>query len=383
MEDLPKDPKTAELPMHQECSMKALVKILCVFGLTVFCGACGGGSGGGGTTTAATVPPAPPAIPDPVSDANYTVFQLDVLPGHSRAQANDINDNGQIVGFSAAPLQTAVLWTVDATGAITLQSLGMLIGGTFSIAYGINNLGQVVGFADGASGTRRPFIWTANDGMRDLGVPVGLVGGWAYRINDAGQVVGIFTPSQTDTSFESTFGIWIVDESGATTEERNLGNLGGKNAIAFDNNVHGNVAGDIFFELTGSGTNQTGFFWSEAGGVIEIGTEEALGINDFDEVVGVLSTSGDDGYVWTAAGGLTEILGGVASAINNSGQVTGRPNAGGPAWIWENGERKLLPMHENRDFGWGLSINEAGWIVGWSTDVGGNEYANLWIPVQP
>ena len=357
--------------------MKSLNNVIVLAAWAILIAACGGG---GGDTSPVSFAPSPPSSPDPVSANGYTVLQLDLPAGHSRAHANDINDNGQIVGWSSAQEQTAVLWTVDAAGAITVQSLGTLSGGTFSIAYGINNLGQVVGFADGASGTRRPFIWTANDGMRDLGVPVGLVGGGAYRINDAGQVVGVFTPSQTDTSFESTFGIWIVDESGATTEERNLGNLGGKNAIAFDNNVHGNVAGDIFFEPTGGGTNQTGFFWSEAGGVVEIGTEEALGINDFDEVVGVRSTSGNDAYVWSVAGGLIEIPGGIASAINNSSQVTGRPNSLGPAWIWENGDVTSLPMHQNRDFGWGLSINEAGWIVGWSTDVDGNEYANLWMP---
>jgi len=343
---------------------------------------CGGGDVNPGNFSGGGMPLPPP--PPPPSVADYTVLDLDPLPGDLRAQANDINDMGQIVGWSSGQEQTAVLWTIDAAGAVTVQDLGTLAGGTFSIAFGINNLGQIVGFADGALGIRRPFIWTANNGMRDLGVPVGLVGGFARRINDAGQVVGSFITSQTNTTLQETFGIWIVDNSGATTEERNLGNLGGKTAIGFDNNVRGNVAGDIFFELTGSGSNQTGFFWSEAGGVIEIGTEEALGINDNDEVVGVRLSSGNDAYVWTAAGGLTEISGGIASTINNSGQVTGRPNAGGPAFIWENGEVKLLPMPENRDFSWGLSINEAGWIVGWSeSDVDGLPHANLWMPVQP
>ena len=354
--------------------MKAFARFLYVLSLTAFCSACGGGygGGGGGTATANTTPPL--ATPG----ADYTVLQLGALPGHSRAQANRINDNGQIVGWSGVPTsQIAALWTVDAAGAVTVQDLGTLPGGTFSIAHGINNLGQVVGLTDGVSGSRRPFIWTANDGMRDLGVPVGLVGGWAVSINDAGQVVGVFFPNEEGGG---TFGIWSVDADGIVLDERNLGNLGGESVIAFDNNVHGNVAGDIFFGATGGGTNQTGFFWSEAGGVVEIDTEEALGINDFDQVVGVRLSSGNNAYVWSAAAGLTEIPGGIASAINNSGQVTGRPNAGGSAFLWEDGELKTLPMPENRDFSWGLSINEAGWIVGWSTDVDEIDYANLWMP---
>ncbi len=356
--------------------MKAFARFLYVLSLAAICVACGGGSDGGGTTTFSSAPP-----PTPLPVADFTVLQLDPLPGHRRANANDINDNGQIVGWSGAQNQTAVLWTIDGAGVVTVQDLGTLPGGTFSIAYGINNLGQIVGLTDGALGSRRPFIWTANNGMRDLGVPVGLVGGFARRINDAGQVVGSFITSQTSTTFQETFGIWIVDNSGATIDERNIGNLGGNTAIAFDNNVHGNVAGDIFFGNTGGGTNQTGFFWSENDGVVEIDVEEALGINDNDEVVGVRLSSGDDAYVWSAAAGLTGISGGIASAINNSRQVTGRPNSGGPAFLWEDGDVKVLPMPENRDFSWGLSINEAGWIVGWSeSDVDGIPHANLWIP---
>ena len=360
--------------------MKAFARYLCVLSLTAFFVACGGYGGDATTAVSATAPP--PSTPPPPTPptADYAVLELDPLPGDVRAQAHDINENGHIVGFSGSANETAVLWTIDAAGVVTVQDLGLLTGGTRSKAFGINNLGQIVGLADGALGTLRPFIWTANNGMRDLGVPVGLVGGIPRSINDAGQVVGSFIISQTNNTFEETFGIWIVDNSGATIDERNIGNLGGKTAIAFDNNVHGNVAGDIFFDLTGSGSNQTGFFWSEAGGVIEIDTEEALGINDNDEVVGVRLTSGNDAYVWSAAGGLSEISGGIASAINNSRQVTGRPNSAGAAFIWDDGDLKFLPLPENRDFAWAQSISEAGWIAGWTTNVGGNEFATLWMP---
>jgi len=224
--------------------MKAFARFLCVLSITAFCVACDGGSGGGGTTTVSTPPP-------PVAD--YAVLQLDPLPGHQHANANDINDNGQIVGFSSAQNQTAVLWTIDGAGVvITVQDLGTLPSGTNSIAYGINNLGQIVGSSRGAPGSARPFIWTAADGMRDLGVPTGVVGGTAFSINDTGQVVGTLSTNE--------IAIWTVDADGNVLDERNLGNLGGERAIAFDNNVHDNVVGDIFFAGGGSGTNQTGFF---------------------------------------------------------------------------------------------------------------------------
>ncbi len=367
--------------------MKASARFLYVLSLAAFCVACGGGSSGGGgavETVGEVPPPDLPPPPGPLSDGDYTVIQLDLLPGHRRANANDINDNGQIVGWSGAENQTAVLWTIDGAGVATVQDLGTLPGGTFSIAFGINNLGQIVGSTDGALGSRRPFIWTADDGMRDLGVPVGLVGGSAQSINDAGQVVGAFITSEANTGFSErgTFGIWIVDATGATTDEQNFGTLGGTGAVAYDNNIHGNIAGDIWF-----GGSQTGFFWSEQGGVVEINnTNEALGINDNDTSVGVGANHNNEGYVWSTSAGLVEVPEGILMEINNAGQAVGRADVDSTlqqAFIWENGEVKLLPMHENRDFSWAMSINEAGWVVGWSTDVPGNEFANLWIPDQP
>jgi len=354
--------------------MKSFARKFYVLSLTATFVACGGGSGGAGTNTV--------SADDPRIANDYTVFQLDPLPGHFRSTAHDINDKGQIVGWSGDLSQTAVLWTIDDAGTITINDLGTLPGGTFSIAYGINNLGQVVGLTNGASGRWRPFIWTADNGMRDLGVPEGVVGGSAHSVNDAGQVVGAFvtTGANIPLADRGTFALWTVDASGATIDVRDFGNLGGKAAVAWNNNNHGNVVGDIWF----AGENgQTGFFWSEEGGVIEINnTNEALGINDNDEVVGLQLSNGTGGYVWTASGGMIEIPDGVSMRINNSSQAAGRANAGlsnqPQAYVWDDGQLKLLPMHENAVSSWAFSINEAGSIVGWST-VDDIAYANYWM----
>jgi probable HAF family extracellular repeat protein len=339
-------------------------------------------SNGSGTISNANVTTVQVNCLLPVPAADYTVLQLDPLPGDQRANAEDINDLGQIVGWSGGGTtgQTAVLWSVDQAGVVTVKSLGKLPGGTFSYAMAVNSNAQVVGFADGASGTRRPFIWTESGGMRDLGVPTGLVGGQAHQINDNGQVVGaVFQSEFSDLTAQGRFAIWRVDADGAVIDIRDLGTLGGVAASPWDNNVHGNVAGSIWF---GSG-QQIAFFWTELDGVIEIdGAAEGLGINDNDEVVGSRLPLGTGGYVWTASGGLTAVPSGILMTINNSNQAAGRADIGSPqqAFIWDDGEAKLLPMPENRDFSWANSINEARWIVGWSTDVDGNEYANLWMP---
>lgn len=299
--------------------------------------------------------------------------------------ATDINDLGQVVGWSAGGTtgQTAVLWSIDQAGVVTAKSLGKLPGVTHSYASGINNIAQVVGFADD-SGTRRPFIWTESGGMRDLGVPVGLVGGQAHQINDNGQIVGaVFQSEFSDLTTQGRFAIWSVDAGGTVIDSRDLGNLGGVAASPWDNNVQGNVAGAIWH---GSGiAGVTAFFWSESDGVIKIdGTAEGLGINDNAKVVGSrFSGTSLVGWVWTASGGVTAVPTGVLRTINNSGQAAGRADVGlrtTQAFIWKDGEVKLLPMPPNRNFSEAMSINEAGWIVGWSTNLFGNEYANLWRP---
>ena len=63
----------------------------------------------------------------------------------------------------------------------------------YSIAFGINDAGQVVGYSDTAGGTIHAFI-TGPDGMgmRDLGTLGGLAA-MLTGINDAGQVVGYST----------------------------------------------------------------------------------------------------------------------------------------------------------------------------------------------
>src|SRR5262249_49881689 len=65
-----------------------------------------------------------------------------------------------------------------------------LPGGTQSGAYGINELGQVVGASQSAKGTHA-FVWDEINGMQDLGTlwdGQGRCNAWG--INDLGQIVG-------------------------------------------------------------------------------------------------------------------------------------------------------------------------------------------------
>jgi probable HAF family extracellular repeat protein len=124
---------------------------------------------------------------------------LGALPGHASGTALDVNQGGQIVGWSGTVdgvVSRAFLWENG-----VMQDLGALSGDVNSQALSINTSGQVVGW----SGTpdrsvSRAFLWQDGE-MLDLnGVLVLDLNGvlapnWVFTeataINDAGQIVGV------------------------------------------------------------------------------------------------------------------------------------------------------------------------------------------------
>ena len=118
--------------------------------------------------------------------ASGSMRDLGTLGGR-RSEATAINERGRVVGFAhkslaGSPPDHAFLWD----GA--MKDLGTL-GGAESRAYGINASDRIVGWADNATGTSRALIRGPVGGMVDLGTLGGASSG-ASDINDAGQVAG-------------------------------------------------------------------------------------------------------------------------------------------------------------------------------------------------
>ena len=70
-------------------------------------------------------------------------------------------------------------------GGYTLTDLGTL-GGLRSEAMGINNAGQVTGWAELSGGSQRAFLWDSTNGMRSIGT-LGGVHSIGQDINELGQ----------------------------------------------------------------------------------------------------------------------------------------------------------------------------------------------------
>lgn len=122
-------------------------------------------------------------------------LRLAGAPGLSYTKALAINDSDQVAGymesgkfFHGERVARAALWNGDKSHARALD-LGTL-GGPFSAALAINNLGDAVGKADTANPHEtHAFLWRSGR-MIDLGALPGGANSLASAVNNHGQVVG-------------------------------------------------------------------------------------------------------------------------------------------------------------------------------------------------
>jgi probable HAF family extracellular repeat protein len=152
---------------------------------------------------------------------------LPSLPGARIAGATDLNEGGQIVGFSAfteSGLLHAVLWEGD-----TVRDLGALEGDFFSGTDSINEGGEIVGFSSGVDG---PHVLVWRGGTFAVPRPfTRFPNSQAGGINDRGEIAAtVYLPTGECCSAVLAQGpdkrkVDVVQASAFSVDVNNLGHV--------------------------------------------------------------------------------------------------------------------------------------------------------------
>ena len=263
------------------------------------------------------------------------VMKLPTLGGNT-AVANDINDQGEVVGQSAAAGglgNFAVRW--DASHSPTnLSALGT---STISEAYSINNNGVIVGMSENGSGLRWATLWDGRGGLVDIHSAIGASGSSIpWGINDNGVIVG---QANISPGIFSRGFIW--DQTNPAMQAGSASYPGGSN---YGVNNAGMIVG-------------SGFFFGDPD----------------DALLAVPDDRGGYDYPLINPSGLNFSQ---ARAINNSGMIIGHTSwnstsAGWNAAIFTGDDRDpvtTLGTLSGLDTSEGLDINDNGMVVGYAWD---------------
>lgn len=215
-----------------------------------------------------------------------TVTTLGTLDGGSSSYANDVNDNGFVVGYgvTAENNNAALIGFADQQNSMRL--IGTL-GGNHSVASAINNAESVVGYSAVNELDTHAFIFHHGK-MHSLGT-LGGASSFAYDINETGKIVGsAYNAEGEDHAF--------LYDPDARPCMKDLGTLGGRVSVANGLNIHQQVVG---YSFTTGDTDAHAFLYQhdqmiDLNDLLDKTTKdngwvlnEALSINDQGDIVGI------------------------------------------------------------------------------------------------
>lgn len=266
------------------------------------------------------------------------------------------------------------------------------LGGNESVAYGLNDLRQVVGWSTipsctSADGTacRRAYLWQ-NGVMTDLGILPGDEESFARAINNNGLIVGT---SEANIFFGS--GTFHAVEWNGGVINALLDPGSGSSSIAHDVNELGQIAG---FSQDPTDNRDSALVWA-GGSLVDFGASEphqysrAQGISNTGKIAGFgwnLFSPNDSilyDQAWLQIGGSGQFQNSEASDVNDAGVVVGLQafpsgNWHGAYWAPKAKDAIDTGVLPGTDLSELYDVNEAGLAVGRSySDADGASRATL------
>ncbi|MEV7278698.1 hypothetical protein [Streptomyces sp. NPDC093111] len=334
--------------------------------------------------------------------------------GHAAANAELMNDAGQIVGSTTdgRGTYTATRWEADLS-ITPLKALNAT--GTLIITKALAPDGTVAGAADTGDRVDHAVTWDASGTPKRLEEPAGYVNSTANDINGGHVVVGVVSDNRaaravrwgpdgratllplppltrySEALYVDERGVaygWASHSSGANKQAvrwdtsgnvTNLGTFGGQWSEVRDVNDQGTAVGSAGapgYESWAAVAPPSGTYQQLPGGVHD---STAIAVNNHGDVLGAVNAQR---VLWrnggmTALRPLPDTRSLEAYELNDSGMSVGK--SGDFATVWDaSGTPTPLPTGPRVDYSYGLRINNSGQVLGWAATWDYGRQAVVW-----
>lgn len=349
-------------------------------------------------------------VTDPVSGLSATTLvtvtatftrRFTSLPlgnlGGGLTVALGINNSGQVIGYSSIPGSPVTLHAFESSAGALLD-LTPTPALTNSQAFGINAAGQVVGQFRTTDGTNHAFLYSGG-ALTDLNQFLGATASVANGISPSGQVVGSFTSSGSGTQ------AFLYDSASAgsgyggqvTFLQEFLGGLRATTSVANGINASRQIVGS--FTVTGSMSPHAFLISSNAttdlNPLLGAASSAAVAVNAGGKAVGSFDPGSGLSHAFLYDSGtgtvtdLNTLLGAtasVANGINMRGQVVGNfttPSGAKHAFLYDtNGTVTDLNPFVGGPNSDATGINDSGQICATSSGGSGSQSQALVLTPQ-